>query len=106
MSRLAEVQAFLDRFSYKPGAVLRITAHEDTVRLLMTMDAPDVSKPGNPTTSITMSRYIRFDDLHPFNRDVLAREVKILVYELERHETAEWLKFDGVCIDDPHANCW
>lgn len=101
------------RFIYKPGwswevevsAVLGTLAYPQP-RLQITAVQPDACDPGRGTTTITAQRSIpqfyEMRDMDPQIEYELARWFLHTLWDMERHESEEWLRRDGEVLFNPH----
>jgi len=93
-----ELRAELARYTYKPGWRLTIAPHTGFGAVLhVGYDAPDSRTPGE--TARIESRHV----IDPWDAEHLAEFVAQALRQAEMHELAEWLRYDGVMVDDPHA---
>jgi hypothetical protein len=95
----------LNRFTYKPGWRMRLERMATgTPYLLVEFEAENTYRPGETIKvgfrePLPPGSSILFSSPGAFDAWLLSR-----LDEIERHETREWLKFDGVMIFDPHRN--
>lgn len=104
-TELRAVQAELARWTYRPGWTFELKP-EPVGRvygavLIIRYEAPDSRTPGVVTTiqSRTLVDPILLQDMIFFGK-WLQHEI----FNVERHESREWLRRDGHLYDDPHAN--
>lgn len=103
--QLAWMQRELTRYTYRPGWKMTITAgHMPTgpAMLVVRYEALDSRDP----TRVHQFRAHR--SIGPYgpdsDPDKFARELQHRLFDLEQHESREWLRRDGELLDDPHAD--
>lgn len=96
-----EIRAHLTKITYKPGWTIRLL--EDVLTGLPTLvaidfDTEDTYNPGR-TIKIGFRDKLRMPivSLEQFERQILD-----MIDRVERHETREWFRIDGVMKYDPH----
>jgi hypothetical protein len=110
MLSLLEVQALLDRISYKPNWKFRyytprlafndlLLDNAGTIRMIVTVE--DTYNPGK---TIDVNFDVPLYELHLDNETNLLRYLLNRVFAAEAHEAREWFKVDSQLYDDPHAN--
>ncbi len=102
-----EVLEYLKRFSYlRPGCCLDfvLSADSDSIILRASKITVDADNPGQEI-GVHLKSEISVENLagSPTGWPFLLKETIVsLVHDLEIHECNEWLRFDGVKINDPH----
>ncbi len=100
----SEVVTILNAVSYKPGYRLEIGDiwHESVLTVMLrTAEIPDASNPGRKT-QIIFQKTLDLIDLNLREAWWVQNFIYRLFQEWEEHEMYEWLKIDGVQIQDPH----
>ena len=94
-----EVAAYIDGISYKPNA--RLTAYPSPeyrgVFIRLELHVPDANEP-EVSAWVKSETYI--PDISP--PESLPLLVASLIRQMEMHEVDEWLRHDGVPLNDPH----
>jgi hypothetical protein len=97
------MQEILDRVTYKPGVKLYLERDRYDVRVLRLGICTPVtdSEPEKYAETISLSyeifpKYIE-------NETQFLGTLQELITRWERHESAEWLRLDGVKVWHPHA---
>lgn len=106
MDALQRVRLLLDRITYKPGWQIearRINDYSpwDKVTLMVSCLTRDVNS-DNETRVVSC---FSLEDLHldrMDDQDIVKHFIRRAIWQLEEHESDEWLKFDKVCVVDPH----
>jgi hypothetical protein len=95
------MQEILDRVTYKPGVKLYL-GHDfqDQLRLCISTPVTD-SEPAKYAETITLGYLIYPDYIE--NETQFLGTLQELIMRWERHESAEWLRLDGVKVWHPHA---
>jgi hypothetical protein len=104
MTSLEKVQDILKRLTYKPNWI--ITAHSsitpwerDNVVLTIGVRVMDVDT-GKPTviheSTVIESYFLPNED------SGIVEIISGAIRHIEEHEFREWLKFDGICVRNPH----
>lgn len=96
----------LARHSYRPGWTMSIgTRHDGTHEFRFRYTVFDSR---NPDTECTLqSRYFLNTDLIAAHRDpefAFTEELRRTLEDIELHESREFLRRDGVIVNDPHAD--
>lgn len=102
--RLAWLRSELSRFTYRPGWRLSIEPEASGFVLLVSARVPDVYHPGREVRlglKGPVAEYL--DPKLPRAEEEFGRWLAHELLEMERHESREWLRRDGVPFDDPHA---
>lgn len=105
------LKAELARYTYKPNFTLELTPDLVGARLYGTFRAPDsrhtpTDAPDDwPTVAINFNAPVPPHLGTEPGRDsnLFAVWLRSVLFEVERHESDEWLCRDGVIINDPHA---
>jgi hypothetical protein len=97
---LDDMQDILDRVTYKPGVRFYLEMSAGILRLHMQNPVTD-SEPGKYAESVTLGYQI-FPE-HIQNETQFLGTLQELITRWERHESAEWLRLDGVKVWHPHA---
>lgn len=98
MMSLAEIQAVLDRVSYKPGWRFYVAEHPREGRLLrIEADVPDSATSDSLTLGINSWLPPMADEAQ------LVSWLQWRIGRIELHEAAEFLRVDGRVLDDPHS---
>lgn len=95
----AEIQAELERVSYKPGWTF--TCYDgrwEGQHLAITVEVPDATRPGRTVTLDVHSSLPPIPDV-PYLHTWLAWRLG----RIENHEMREFLRVDGKAAFDPHA---
>lgn len=99
---------FLESLKYKPGWEFLITDcygsdGKPNGRLVLTVThrEPDVTNPAKLTT-IACNQMIDVPMMEAGGAEWFKHFIFEVIREAEMHELAEWLKFDGDNIEDPH----
>lgn len=111
MTLLEEMQLRLDRFTYKPRHRFTLELPHSVLGVVLVLSSlqPHVDDP-NKEIVIQFRRTLYAEDLDPnlvgAMSDAAKRyfdvAVEGLIHDFEAHEMAEWLKFDGKCVREPH----
>ena len=96
----------LDRYTYRPGWSLTIQPSApfvgDLFHLTVVYPAADSRDP-------TRTDRLRFNTTVPpyiaeqRDEDLFAKWLQSALFDVERHESQEWLRRDGQIYDDPHG---
>lgn len=107
MNQLHRLQEIIKRVTYKKG--WRLTAAMDRfpncgiISLFVTVTIPDANNLTLPPLMICRSNTITEWELEQLSdAQIVEFPISTLIRDMEAHEFAEWLKFDGVCIRNPH----
>lgn len=99
----AEIELFVNRFSYKPNWRIRWIPPDPLVpsgTLRVSHTEPNSDDEEN---LIDVSKDYCFDPAQWEDEFVHARIVE-MIERMEQHEINEWLRFDGTRLTDPHAS--
>lgn len=99
MSELEWMGDELSRYRYKPTWRLELHGAGDTAVLVVRYNAPDSRNPGGLIRPEGRRALKPTTDPRVFADDVLAQ-----LDDIERHETREWLRYNGELVFDPHAD--
>ena len=89
------------KITYKPGFAISWGVDSLQQCLCMICNIPVVCPDTGGQTTVTTSRKI---PIVPRTLEQFLLEVRWSIMDWEMHEMSEWLKFDGVCVEDPHPN--
>lgn len=99
MLTTAQIQAELDRVTYRDGWAFGVYEHDwDGLHLLITAPVPNAYQPSETITLGIRSPLPPMPDATYLHRWLAWRLGRI-----ESHEMREYLKVDGVALFDPHA---
>lgn len=105
IDQLAWMRDQLARYTYRPG--WRLTIAADTLIgepfLRVKYQAPDSRDPDR-IGQFEARRPLGFYIQRRLDPDAFARDIQRALFDIERHESREWLRRDGVLFDDPHAD--
>lgn len=106
------MKGLLERFRYKPGWKLEVIPTSmfaesaiNACSIGMTFRAPNAESWNQDESNIiVLGRRvtISWDELHECTEEELVRTIGDQVKLFEMHEVDEWLRFDGVRLNDPH----
>ena len=96
--------AELRRYTYKPGYQLLLDrgTMRDWPRLIVKYEAPDSR---DPSRRIPIVAQQIIPDL-PEDAEFFATWLERALFDIEVHESREWLRRDGTVCNDPHADRW
>lgn len=95
------VKGELSRFTYKPGWILDAIDDGYSVYLTITFMTEDTHNPGRQI-KIGMREPIPENILYRKSADHFAKWLQDRLFDVERHESREWLRRDGQIFDNPH----
>lgn len=98
-----QAHEWLSRLSYKPTFKfhLRRAICTDHIELRITHLVDDVQNPDRQKIHVSACHIVPVGTLQSF--DEFKAWIRSLIMTLEIHELDEWLKFDGIQMNDPHA---
>lgn len=108
LRELERVRAELARFTYRPGWELSVEPIESLFAasvgyLIVRYETPDTYNPDILTLHQQVRLLLPPPELIIDNgSDMFARWLQDALFEIERHESREWLRRDGEIFDDPH----
>ena len=99
---LEELSAFTERVTYKPGyAISAFVMGSGAMLRIMTAMTEDADKPDDKDF-VSNNYFISEQELAAMTEEHLVQVIKAQVRYLEEHEIKEWLKIDGLNVDNPH----
>jgi hypothetical protein len=98
MMTLPDIQAALERVSYKPGWRFHVAEHpREGLLIRIEADVPDSASDGSLTLGINSWLPPMYDETQ------LVSWLRWRICRVELHEAAEFLRVDGRVLDDPHS---
>lgn len=98
------LRAELARFSYRPGWELTINASGDltygAIAVLTIRYEPEDSRHPGCTVPVAARRTVPASVLD--HEAAFALWLQSALFDVELHESREWLRRDGVLVEDPH----
>lgn len=108
MSDVERLRKELARFTYRPGWTLTIDGSGNlgfggVTILTVAYEAPDARGPDQPIR-VVARRSIPEYAVDPASMDdnYFAFWLQSVLFDVELHESREWLRRDGVLYEDPH----
>ena len=103
-SPMHKLELDLARFSYKPGFKFRthVDMQNNSLHVILSAHIPERDNPLNNTIVQLQGYQFSLEDYEK-DPDCLVRELQHLVNMFESHEQREWLRCDGILVDDPHG---
>lgn len=101
-----EIIALVNRLTYKPGHKLlaQLDPCEHIIRIvLFVADAPSPDERSQPQLLRWETR-VHGDQLEAMNQKAVLHKITGLIMSYEMHEIDEWLRKDGVPVNDPHPH--
>lgn len=100
---ITQFLARLRRFTYKPGWTFDAYFNTLTPYITLTIFAMVIDT-YNPTEMVTVRCVKQIDYFYlDENDEQFARRLQIYIFEMELHESREWLRLDGEIFDNPHG---
>lgn len=108
MTLLQSLELRLARFTYKPRYRFHIEVPREFCGFMLVLSSlqPSVADPEREVV-IVFRRSLPldvFEDSVKNNERYFDIAVEGLIHDFEAHETAEWFKFDGKCVHEPHPD--
>lgn len=105
MSDLESLRAELARFTYRAGWNLTIDGsgnprYGGVFTLTVDYETPDAHHPDRPVRVVARRTV---PDLAIMVEDSFTVWLQSVLFDVELHESREWLRRDGVLVQDPHA---
>jgi hypothetical protein len=107
LSAVGRLVSLLERITYKPGWRFEVsssygsTGSPDAISLYAYHRQPDANRSGEMVQLVCPTSWTE-DELSDLTDAQLVDRIRRLIIEAEMHEVEEWLKFDGICVVDPH----
>lgn len=98
---MTDLAARIARYSYRPGWAFKIGEHEGKPALVVLARVPDAR--GEKESFMLRGAKTLPAGVDTFTDDKLDRLVVALLKSMDDHERAEWLRRDGVLVNDPHG---
>ncbi len=67
-----------------------------------TSPQPDASNPTGPRVPIHGQNFYPMSEFRPYDEEYVIAMVRQEIEAMERHESHEWLRYDGVHVTKPH----
>lgn len=97
------IAAEVGKISYKPGSSFRVVFPSGlSVGICCEMEVPNSC--GEGSTVLFKTQYGMFYQFAYDTKATVLSVVQVLIDEMEKHESAEWLKYEGKAIMNPHAH--
>lgn len=112
LAKLEKVTELLARIQYKPGYSVKAEIRYDQVFVIFNAHVIDSRQYVPPVTysghalkmvDITMPVSVPYYVLDSGEERTLFTWIRDMLFQLERHESLEWLRVDGNLYEDPHA---
>ena len=102
-----EVVAFIEKFTYKPNCKIRAWVDGSYLHprlfINMVVTVPDSTTEDHNKTDIAFTQTYDLSYIMKDGPRYVFQMMERFVEDWERHESKEWLAFDGTRLVDPHA---
>jgi hypothetical protein len=111
MNLLERLEGILKNVSYKPGWTITVAPFRigmngpffyASCNLMVMWTAKDVERPGEDVSLCLVKPVHGFQIERLSDEEIVDQYVRSLIREAELHELDEWLKYNNVCVHEPH----
>jgi hypothetical protein len=116
---LRELRKLVARITYKPGTIIEVHRSNFGVTIVVFLDTFDSEKSKLKCvrakkeqwetkaeyverTCVSLGREFSRRTLRDLTEQQILAQIENLLLEIERHEIAEWLRVDGMPVQEPH----